>query len=87
MSVVRQRGFSACRVGRSHLPHVRHLVLMAVGNNSIGFIAMMARLGWTNHDIRVMYDHAVECDFLKSPKEDHWKKVALWYRKEKYGAN
>jgi hypothetical protein len=60
---------------------------MAVGNNSIGFIAWLARLGWTNSDIRIMYDYAVSNGHLKSSREEKWKEVARWYRKEKYGAD
>ena len=58
---------------------------MVVGNHSLQFIAMMARLGWTDLEIRKMYNHALKCDLLKSNNRNVWLLAAKWMQKEKYG--
>jgi hypothetical protein len=52
---------------------------LAVGNNSLGFIALMARRGYTNEQIRVMYNYALRSDRLISRKEERWLEVEEWY--------
>ena len=50
-----------------------------MGNNSLGFIAMVARYGYTDPEIREMYDYALKNDLLVSKKVETWKKALDWY--------
>lgn len=52
---------------------------MAVGNNSLKFIALMARRGHNDTAIRVMYDHALWSHRLSGSKEERWLEVEEWY--------
>lgn len=52
---------------------------MAVGNNSLGFIALMARRGYDNRAIRIMYNYALHTDRLISKREEKWLEVEEWY--------
>jgi hypothetical protein len=50
-----------------------------VGNNSLAFIAMMARRGWSDKAIRTMYDRALYSSNIISPREEKWLEVEEWY--------
>ena len=59
--------------------------MMAVGNHSLQFIAMMARLGWSDLEVRKMYNHALKNNLLKSNSRNVWLLAAKWMREEKLG--
>lgn len=52
---------------------------MAVGNNSLRFIAYMARKGYDDTAIRIMYDRALYSSHIISPREEKWDEVEEWY--------
>lgn len=52
---------------------------MAQGRNSLKFIAMMARRGWEDGPILVMYSHALVKNHLQSNKEERWLQSEEWY--------
>lgn len=51
---------------------------MAVGNHSLRFIAFMARRGWDDDEIRLMYNHALHEVYLSSPSIHTWMKAEAW---------
>lgn len=52
---------------------------MAVGNNTLAFIALMARRGYDNQAIRIMYDRALHTSRILSKREEKWLEVEEWY--------
>lgn len=58
---------------------------MAQGRNSLKFIALMARLGWDDEAIHIMYKHALRNGALCSHKKETWLRSAKWYKEEYLG--
>lgn len=58
---------------------------MAVGKNSLEFIAHMARLAFSDEAIRLMYNHALANDHLCSSSRARWSQSQRWYMENHYG--
>jgi hypothetical protein len=53
---------------------------LAVSKSSLEFIALMARRGWSDENIRGLYDHALKNDDLCTSSRERWlKSEEEWY--------